>query len=47
MCKEHNCYQVSVAQLVEYQSIVPKEGSSSPPAVFGDAAAEFAEFDPA
>jgi hypothetical protein len=36
-----------VAQLVEYWITVVKEGGSSPPGVFGDAAAEFAEFDPA
>ncbi len=34
-----------MVQLVEFQSIALKEGGSSPPGVFGDAAAEFAEFD--
>jgi hypothetical protein len=32
-----------VAQVVEYWITVLKEGGSSPPGVFGDAAAEFAE----
>jgi hypothetical protein len=34
-----------VAQVVEYWITVPKEDGSSPIGVFGDAAAEFAEFD--
>ncbi len=34
-----------MAQVVEYWIIVPQEGGSSPPGVFGYAAAEFAEFD--
>jgi hypothetical protein len=33
----------SVAQVVKYWITVLKEGGSSPPGVFGDAAAEFAE----
>jgi hypothetical protein len=33
-----------VAQVVEYWITVLKEGGSSPPGVFVDAAAEFAEF---
>jgi hypothetical protein len=36
-----------VAQLIEWQIIDLKELGSSLPGVFGDAAAEFAEFDPA
>ncbi len=38
-------HEGSVAQVVEYWIIVPKEGGSSSPGVFGDAAAEFAECD--
>ncbi len=33
-----------MTQVVEYWITVPQEGGSSPPGVFGDAAAEFAEF---
>ncbi len=40
-----NFHKESVAQVVEYWNTVLKEGGSSPPGVFGDAAAEFAEFD--
>ncbi len=36
----------SVAQLVEWQIRDLKEVGSNPPCVFGDAAAEFAAFDP-
>jgi hypothetical protein len=36
-----------VAQLVEWQIRNLKEGGSIPPGVFGAAAAEIAEFDPA
>jgi hypothetical protein len=47
LCQKQYFHTVSVAQLVEYWITVVKEGGSSPPGVFGDAAAEFAEFDPA
>ncbi len=43
--KNRNFHKVSVAQVVEYWITVPQEGGSSSPGVFGDAAAEFAEFD--
>ncbi len=38
-------YVTQICSVVEYWITVPKEGGSSPPGVFGDAAAEFAEFD--
>ncbi len=42
--KNDQFHKGSVAQVVEYWNIVLKKAGSSPPGVFGDAAAEFAEF---